>query len=261
MIEILLGDCIEVMQSKKSGEFDLIFADPPFNLGFEYTNYEDNRPVEAYMRWCREWMEEAQRVLSPTGSMWIASHDTVVAEHVVAMKELGFHLRSWVIWTYSFGVNCKSNFTKSHTHLVYFTRDKKKFTFNADDESVRHPSARQLVYKDKRASASRLPDDTWCLLKAQLDEQAKPMDDTWFESRVCGTFKERLKGHSCQMPESVLERIIRTCSSQGGKVLDPFGGTFTTSAVCKRLGRNCLSCDISPEYVRIGTERINKIQA
>jgi hypothetical protein len=64
---------------------------------------------------------------------------------------LGFHCRSWVVWYYTFGVNCTKKFSRSHTHLFHFVKDPKSFTFNLQD--IRVPSARQLVYADARADA------------------------------------------------------------------------------------------------------------
>ena len=80
-------------------------------------------------------------------------------------------------------------------------------TFNAD--GIRVPSARMTTYADRRANpVGKLPDDTWVLRPQESDEHFPADSDTWHVPRVCGTFKERL-AHPCQMPEAVLERIIR----------------------------------------------------
>jgi site-specific DNA-methyltransferase (adenine-specific) len=81
--------------------------------------------------------------------------------------------------------------------------------------------------------------------------------DTWFVSRVCGTFKERLN-HPCQMPEAVLERIIRVASDPGDLVIDPFAGSGTTLAVAQKLGRRFLGCELSDEYAEGVRKRLNK---
>src|SRR5262249_51559259 len=133
----------------------------------------------------------------------------------------GFHCRSWVVWYYTFGVNCKYKFSRSHAHLFHFVKDAKAFTFN--HEAIRVPSARQLVYADGRANPTgRLPDDTWILRPQDLPGSFTAEEDTWYFPRVAGTFKERAGFHGCQMPEQLLGRIIRVCSNTGELVFDPF---------------------------------------
>ena len=189
-------------------------------------------------------------MLKPSGTFWLAIGDEYAAELKIASQEIGFHCRSWVIWYYTFGVNCKNKFSRSHAHLFYFVKDAKQFTFRADEPENRIPSARQLVYADSRANpAGRLPDDTWVLRPQDLADCFTSAEDTWYFPRVAGTFKERAGFHGCQMPEQLLGRIIRLCSNPGDIVLDPFSGSATTLAVAKKLGRHYLGFDLSEEYV------------
>jgi len=215
-----------------------------------YDVYEDRQDAEAYLDWSRQWMGGVVRVLKPTGTFWLAIGDEYAAElKLIATRELGLTCRSWVIWYYTFGVHCKANFSRSHTHLFYFIKNPKDFIFN--DESIRVPSARQLVYADKRANPKgRIPDNTWILRPQDAEGGFQPDHDTWYFPRVCGTFKEREGWHTCQMPEQLLGRIIRACSNEGDLVLDPFAGSGTTLAAAKKLGRRYLGFELSPDYVK-----------
>lgn len=260
------GDCIKQMQKIDDGAVDLVFADPPFNIGYEYDEYDDRQEDEKYLQWCEEWMAEIYRILKPNGTFWLAIGDEYAAElKVAAQRKLGFHTRSWVIWYYTFGVNCTKKFSRSHAHLFHFVKDAKNFTFNADDPEVRVPSARALVYNDKRANPKgRLPDDTWILRPQDFQSDAygfTPEQDTWFFSRVAGTFKERQGFHGCQMPEQLLGRIIRISSDEEDLVFDPFAGSGTTLAVAKKLGREFLGTELSPEYQKYATKRLKGIEA
>ncbi|MCA9229275.1 MAG: site-specific DNA-methyltransferase [Planctomycetales bacterium] len=253
------------MRKIGDGTVDLVFADPPFNIGYEYDQYDDRQDDEKYLAWCREWIAEVHRVLSPTGTFWLAIGDEYAAElKVAAQREIGFTTRSWVIWYYTFGVNCKNKFSRSHAHLFHFVKDEKQFTFNADDPKIRVPSARALVYGDKRANPKgRLPDDTWILRPQdfQSDQYGfTPEQDTWYFSRVAGTFKERQGFHGCQMPEQLLGRIIRASSDEGDLVFDPFAGSGTTLAVAKKLGREWLGCELSEDYVEYATQRLSEVE-
>jgi DNA modification methylase len=259
------GDCIELMQRIEAGLVDLVFADPPFNIGYEYDQYDDRQDDQKYLDWCKDWIREVHRVLKPAGTFWLAIGDEYAAElKVAAQREIGFTTRSWVIWYYTFGVNCKNKFSRSHAHLFHFVKDEKEFTFNADDSEIRVPSARALVYGDKRANPKgRLPDDTWILRPQDFQSDRygfTPDQDTWFFSRVAGTFKERQGFHGCQMPEQLLARIIRASSNEGDLVFDPFTGSGTTLAVAKKLDREFLGTELSIEYAKAATERLKKIK-
>jgi DNA modification methylase len=254
------GDCVEQMMALPEQCVDLAFADPPFNIGYDYDVYDDSRGRHDYLDWSRSWISAVHRVLKSSGTFWLAIGDEYAAELKIASQEIGFHCRSWVIWYYTFGVNCKYKFSRSHAHLFYFVKDAKQFTFRAGEPENRIPSARQLVYADSRANpAGRLPDDTWVLRPQDLADCFTTAEDTWYFPRVAGTFKERAGFHGCQMPEQLLGRIIRLCSNPGDIVLDPFSGSATTLAVAKKLGRQYLGFDLSEDYVTRGRERLASI--
>ncbi len=292
--DIYQHDCVEALRKLPAGCINLAFADPPFNIGFDYDVYDDGQDAETYLGWCKQWIGEVHRVLKDDGTFWLAIGDEYAAElKVMSQREIGFRCRSWVVWYYTFGVNCKNKFTRSHAHLFHFVKNEKQFTFRGDDLENRIPSARQLVYADKRANPrGRLPDDTW-IIAPSGDETADteatatnddspadyspsstwilrpqdlagrftPSEDTWYFPRVAGTFKEREGFHGCQMPEQLLGRIIRTCSHAGDLVLDPFSGSATTLAVAKKLGRKYLGFDLSPQYIDRGRSRLAAIEA
>jgi site-specific DNA-methyltransferase (adenine-specific) len=254
------GDCIRGLRSMEPESVDLAFADPPFNIGYQYDVYDDKRDGDDYVAWCRDWIGEVVRVLKSDGTFWLAIGDEYAAELKVLMqRELRMVCRSWVVWYYTFGVNCKAKFTRSHAHLFYMVKDPKKFTF--ESESIRIPSARQLVYGDARANPlGRLPDDTWILRPQDLPDGFHPLEDTWYFPRVAGTFKERAGFHGCQMPEQLLGRIIRACSREEETVLDPFAGSGTTLAVAKKLGRHYIGFELSADYSRMVKHRLRGIR-
>jgi DNA modification methylase len=156
--------------------------------------------------------------------------------------------------------NSKKKFTPSHTHLFQYVKDPASFTFNAG--AIKVPSARQLVYGDKRAkSGGRLPDDVWVLRPQDApDGLFDPAGDTWYIPRLCGTHKERV-AHPCQMPLAVLDRIIKVSSNPGDLVLDPFAGSFTTLVAAKKLGRRCVGIELSEAYAEMGRKRVEATES
>jgi site-specific DNA-methyltransferase (adenine-specific) len=259
--QVHLIDCLEGLARIDEGSVDLAFADPPFNIGYDYDSYDDRKGADEYLDWSRQWIQGVMRALKPDGTFWLAIGDEYAAElKVIATRELGLICRSWIVWYYTFGVNCKYKFSRSHAHLFYFVKDRERFTFNHDDPAIRIPSARQLVYADARANPKgRLPDDTWILRPQDLAEGFQPHEDTWYFPRVCGTFKERKGWHGCQMPEQLLGRIIRSCSQPGEFVLDPFAGSGTTLAVARKLARKFIGFDISENYIAQVRARLKSI--
>jgi site-specific DNA-methyltransferase (adenine-specific) len=260
------GDCVQLLASgaldkpqqrpNPGGPYDLVVADPPYSFGMEYDAYHDKHTYEEYLTWSKSWLGAVTAKLARHGSMFVFAPDEWVSEiDLHCRQELGLWLRNHIIWAFTFGVRCDKKFSRSHCHILYFTKTKSKFTFNMSDVAV--PSARQLVYKDKRQRAGgKSPDAPWMLLHEQLLPHMSPDRDTWLVNRVCGTYKERQKHSPNQLPEEVVARIVRACSNPGDLVLDPFLGTGTTGVVCARFDRHFVGMDLSAQCVRESSRRI-----
>ncbi len=260
MNEIRVGDCISGMQSLPDNSIDLAFADPPFNIGYEYDVYHDRQGDREYLDWSKQWLTGVKRLLKPHGTLWIAIGDEYAAElKVLATRQLGLICRNWIIWYYTFGMNCRTKFSRPHPHLLYLVRNPKRFTFNASDPAVRVPSGRQRDGDGRAHPDGRIPDDTWILRPSDVDGLFSQNDDTWHIPRVNGTFRERQGWHGCQMPEQLLGRIIRACSNPGDIVLDPFLGSGTTAVVARKLARRFLGFELSPEYAANAKRRVASV--
>jgi len=241
--QVVHGDCVEALAADPTFRARLVFADPPFNIGYQYDAYQDRRSYKDYVEWTHRWMSACRQALTEDGSFYIAIGDEFVAEiWRIAVHELKLTMRNWIVWHYTFGQNTRAKFSRAHTHILYFVANAKKFVFN--DSEIRTPSARQLIYNDSRAHP-----------------KGKIPDDVWRYSRVCGTFKERQGWHGCQMPTKLLARIIRASSDVGDVVLDPFCGSGTTAVTAAALGRRYLPFDISTNYVDRARQRLADLHA
>lgn len=249
------GDCLAMLPQMPAGCAKLAFLDPPFNIGLDYPGYDDSRPDGEFFAWLEEIFRATIRVLAWNGSLWVQCGQTIQAEVKVTLQELGLHWRNSVVWHYTFGPHQKKKFVPSWQMLHYFTVDASVFTFNAD--AVRVPSARQMKYNDKRANPKgRLPDDAW-ILRPQDDERFfTPDSDAWHISRVCGTYRERVEGHSCQTPLELLERVIKVSSNPGDLVVDPMAGTGSTGEAALRLGRRFAGIELCLETAEKARERL-----
>lgn len=254
--QAVLGDCIKHLREQtRKRKADLIIADPPYNFGEPYDAYDDNKSYDEYMTWTGHWMDAAAQALANTGSMFVFVPDEWVSEvDILARKKLKLYKQRQIIWAFTFGQKAQKNFTRSHCHILYFTKSR-TFTFNVD--AVKVPSARQLVYKDKRAVAGgKPPDDTWMLLSHQMEPYMQPDQDTWLVSRICGTFKERRKHSPNQIPVPIMDRIVRACSNPGDLVVDPFCGSGSSAMPCKAHGRDWIGFDLSKTCISETQKRL-----
>jgi site-specific DNA-methyltransferase (adenine-specific) len=239
--DIINGDCIDILSRLPAGWVQLVFADPPYNFGFDYGNgrQADRLSDSEYLAWCERWLAECQRVLLPSGSLWVLVPERW-ADHIGLMLSNLLPRVNRIIWREQFGQYRQDRFAGGHRHLFYHA-DPKLRVWAPD--SIRVPSVRMQM-GDKRAAGPRVPDDVWEV------------------SRLQGNCRERVQWHPCQLREWPLERIIRVATNAGDVVLDPFAGSGTTLAVAQRLGRRFLGIDQNPDYCngirgRLATESCN----
>jgi site-specific DNA-methyltransferase (adenine-specific) len=254
--EVRIGDCREVLATLPDESADLAVTDPPYNIGLAYhEQYDDDQPAAEFLDLLEGALRQTHRVLKPAGSLFLFMGPKYQAEALVLLKRVGFHWRRTIAWHNTFGQAQQGTFTPSWTAIHYMVKDPRRFTFNAD--AIRVPSARQLLYKDRRASPrGKLPDDFWVLAgEAREAGFFNPGGDAWLESRVCGTFKERV-GHVTQLPLPLVERIVKAASHPGDLVLDPFLGSGTVLVAAARLGRRGIGVELSDKTVALARERL-----
>lgn len=259
--KIICGDAIEEMKKLPDECVDLIFADPPYWMRVEgVLNRVEGTPYDGcydpwdnqfettkdYNDFTRAWLGECKRILKPNGSIWVIGGMQCIYTIGAIMQELGFWFINDVIW---YKKNPTPNFrgarlNNSHETLIWAAKsDKARFTFN---------------YK----TAKELNTDT-------VDEEdfkkgvRKQLGSVW-RIGICQG-RERLrrdngeKLHSTQKPEELLYRVIAISSNIGDLVFDPFGGTMTTAAVAKRMGRHYLTIEKELEYCQYGERRLSSI--
>lgn len=259
---IICGDTIEELKKLPDECVDLIFADPPYWMrvdgvlhrveGTEYDGCDDEwdnqfNSLEEYEEFTEKWLKECKRVLKKNGSIWVIGGMQCIYTIGGIMQRLGFWFINDVIW---YKKNPTPNFkgtrlNNSHETLIWATKDEKsKYTFN---------------YK----TAKELNKDTVDEIEYEKGIR-KQLGSVW-RIGICQG-QERLKDengkklHSTQKPEELLYRIIAISSKIGDLVLDPFGGTMTTAAVAKRLGRNYIMIEREEKYCYYGKKRLESIE-
>ena len=244
-VTLFHGDCLEVLREITDSSVDLIFADPPYNIGKNFGQFQDIWPSDSdYADWCYTWLEACIRKLKPTGTIYLMCSTQSMPYLDLWLRER-VHILSRIIWHYdSSGVQAKRYFGSLYEPILYCTKHSSRYTFNANDIQVeaRTGAVRRLIDYRKEVPTHY--------------STTKTPGNVWYIPRVRYRMPE-YEEHPTQKPEALLERIIKASSNAGDLVLDPFGGTFTTCAVAKRLGRSSIGIEAEAEYVKIGLRRLS----
>jgi len=248
-IHVINDDCrswLKTYQSCQSRRFAFVFADPPFNIGQDYTGYADNKQAKEYSDFTCEWLDAVAACCS--GVMCLHGGDELCGPYLVWAEMSGLQRIAWINWHYRFGQCTRSNWIDARCHCLIYARCD-DYTWNPEDVLV---ESDRVAYGDKRVNETerggkRLPGTIWGV----------PSDGPYW-GRVQGENKERRPSHPNQLPEVYLARLIRAYTNKGDWILDPFGGSGTTAVVAQALGRNCVTIDISAENCASIKERLEK---
>ncbi len=240
---VVHGDAIEGLKSIDTSSIDLIFADPPYNIGKDFDGIHDRVDEAEYLDWCWKWLEECYRVLKPTGTFYLMN-STQNMPHMDIYCRKRFEILSRIVWSYdSSGMQARKFYGSLYEPILHMVKDPKAYTFNADDILVEAKTGAKRGLIDYRKDPPQPYNTT------------KVPGNVWDFARV--RFKmDEYENHPSQKPEALLERVIRASSNLGDLVLDPFGGSFSTGAVAKRLGRRSISIEKNEAYIKIGLRRI-----
>lgn len=243
---ILHGDAVTVLtQAIPTASIDLIFVDPPYNIGKQFADFHDKWSSDAaYATWAYTWLEECIRVLKPSGSLYVMTSTQAMPYFDIFLRER-LTILSRIVWYYdSSGVQAKNYFGSLYEPMLFCVKDCADYTFNADAIKVEAKTGAQRKLIDYRKPVPT-PYNT-----------EKVPGNVWYIPRVRYRMAE-YEEHPAQKPEALLERIILASSHPGDVVLDPFSGTFTTAAVAQRLKRQSISIESQAKYITIGLRRIH----
>ena len=244
--KIVNGNSLEILKKIPDKTFDLVFADPPYNMQIgEKLKRPDNSKVNGvndkwdqflnfkhYDDFCKSWLKECKRILKDNGTIWV-----IGTYHNIF--RLGYHLQNLNYWILNDVIWRKNNpmpnfkgtrFTNAHETLIWASKNKKsKYTFN-------YQSLKCLNDDLQMRSDWMLP---ICNGKERLKKDGK-------------------KVHSTQKPEALIHRIILATTNKGDLIFDPFLGTGTTAVVAKKLGRQYFGIEKDKKYFLAAYQRINK---
>jgi len=245
---ILVGDCVEIMNSLPAESVDLVFADPPYNLqlGGELHRPNNTRVdgvdddwdhfdgFAAYDAFSRDWLTAARRVLKPDGTLWVIGSYHNIYRVGSMLQDLGFWMLNDVVWRKT---NPMPNFrgrrfTNAHETLLWVARSQdSKYRFNYD------------------------------AMKALNDDLQMRSD--WLLPLCTGAERLKIDGkkaHPTQKPEQLLYRVVLSSTEVGDVILDPFFGSGTTGAAAKKLGRHYIGIERDADYAALAEKRLKRTQ-
>ena len=235
------GDCLDLMAEMASNSVDLIFADPPFNLGKMYGAHYDDRKAEAeYVAWSHKWITEGARLLSPGGAFFLYNIPKWNILNGAFMSELGLTFRHWIAIDIKFGLPIPGRLYPSHYSLLYYTNGKPR-SFTRPRVPV--PVCRHCGGDIKDYGGHR----------DKLNPAGLNLTDVWND--IPPVRHRRTKNREAnELSEKLLERVLTIASLPGDQVFDPFGGSGTTYAVAERMHRHWTGielCDVEPIIARL----------
>jgi site-specific DNA-methyltransferase (adenine-specific) len=208
------------------GKIDLIICDPPDNIGLKYDGFIDKQPISEYEANIRLWLSIMANLTD--GPIFLTFNEkwTRIVENII--EEIDIPLIQRLQWYFTFGQDqtSKGKYALCCRPIYWLNSDYSR------PEQIKIPSARQAKYNDKRAAKG-----------------GKMPASVWEFPRVCGTYKERRSWCPTQIPEALIERIVKGHCCPGGRILDPFLGSGTTAIVCQRLGINCIGIESSKPII------------
>ena len=238
------GNTLDVLPTLADESIDLIFADPPYNIGKRFANFIDKWPSDkAYAEWCQKWLDLCVQKLTPTGSLYVMSSTQSMPYIDLYLREK-VTILSRIIWHYdSSGVQAKNYFGSLYEPILHCVKNPNDYTFNADDILIEAKTGAKRKLIDYRKKTPT------------VYNTKKVPGNAWYFPRVRYRMAE-YENHPSQKPEILLERIIAASSNPKDTVLDPFSGTFTTCAVAKKMNRHSIGIDLQEDYIKVGLRRV-----
>lgn len=229
-----IGDCVELMQEMPAESVDLVFADPPFNVGKDYGCSTDDKRSD-YFEWCKEWISECFRVLKPTGSMYHMNLVRNLSRLMPMMDEYG-KLRNLITWKNVCSWGSKKQFYFKYQPIMFYSK--------TDDFKFNTYAQREKPFKRWGSMAGKM--------QGQMGDMWLDIPFVWAGSTQHpeailepGT---NSKTHPAQMPVKLVERAILFSTDEGDTVLDPFLGIGATLEAGRRTNRNVIGFEINPKW-------------
>ncbi|MBX3267960.1 MAG: site-specific DNA-methyltransferase [Acidobacteria bacterium] len=243
---LINGDAFEVLPTLPAESFDLLFADPPYNLTKKFRKEGFSaRSSDDYEAWLDSWLQMCLPLLKSTATVYICG-DWRSSAAIQRAGSRHFKLRNRITWEREKGRGAKANWKNAAEDIWFFTVSD-KFTFNVD--AVKQRRRVLAPYKENGR-----PKD-WTESRDGNFRDTHP-SNIWTDITVPFWSMPENTDHPTQKPEKLLAKIILASTNEGDSVLDPFAGSGTTAVVARKLGRHFTAIESDEEYCLLAAKRL-----
>jgi site-specific DNA-methyltransferase (adenine-specific) len=240
------GDTFEILKLLPEKTFDLLFADPPYNLTKNFgENSFKQTSLDEYENWLDSWLKDCVRLLKPTASVYICG-DWRSSSAIQKIGMRYFQLRNRITWEREKGRGARANWKNASEDIWFFTVTD-RYTFNLDSVKTKRKVLAPYTENGK-------PKD-WDKSKAGNFRLTHP-SNLWTDLTVPFWSMPENTDHPTQKPEKLLAKIILASTNENNFVLDPFAGSGTTSVVAKKLNRNFTGIELDEKYCLLTEKRL-----
>jgi site-specific DNA-methyltransferase (adenine-specific)/adenine-specific DNA-methyltransferase len=243
--EIVLGDCVDGMRGLESSTFNLIIADPPYNLNKDFGPWKESERRDEWVGWMRQWLGEAYRLLSERGNIFVYGIHHHQCWVQCMMYELGFVYRRQIIWYYEngFAGYGKRSLNACYEPLLWFSRT---------DDYVYHPIREPYKSQERLKHKIIKNGKIWT-----PNPEGRMAGDVWAFPTLAGRrFRDEKVNHPTQKPLSISTRLVRHFSEAGDTVLVPFAGSGSECVAAEAEGRGYIGFELNPVYVDLARQRL-----
>jgi DNA modification methylase len=232
-INLECGDCLPWLSAQKADSFQTFILDPPYNVGYRYNQYQDNKPPHHYLLEQLLVLSHCERLLKPGGSIFYLNYPEVAAQIWGRVDFLDrFEWVNWVPHAHVKGTPLR----KASRAWLWFSKGKPLVNQTAFQTEYRNPTDHRI--------------------KARIAKGLKPSCYDWLDLEPVKNTSRQKRNHPCQVPEAMVERFILGTSNPGDLVGDCYTGSGTTAICSVRHGRNFSGCEIDPAYIDVAKTAI-----
>lgn len=251
--QLIVGDVMESLRRIPDNSVEFCFSDPPYNLAKRYDTWDDSLNAEEYLTWCDEWIDELARVLKPGCTVAVLNIPVLAIRHFEHMKN-GLVFQNWITWD---GLSLPvRNIMPANYSIVCFSKGVPRPL----------PGLVNTNLSELETLALTTQRENFCVRASCISSRPKkgiedrePVGDLWWDTHRLKHNSRRVD-HPCQLPPSLMRRLIALYSSEGEIVLDPFNGAGTTTLCAAEMSRRYIGIELSDQYHQITAERHRSLE-
>lgn len=252
-------DCISGMKKIQKDSVQIVLADPPYNIGKDFGNDSDRQTMDSYIKWSKVWIDEALRILSPDGTLYIYGFPEILAHIQVQCIKDQNRVR-WLVWHYTNKTVPSSKFwQRSHESILCIWKSGTRPHFNLDD--VREPYTETFLNnaagKKRVATKGRFSSGGTDTTYTANEKGAMPRDVLKIPALAGGAGKKERVDHPTQKPMEICTRLLKAAKKDGAKVVIPFAGSGSECVAARDLGLEWTGFEINAEYIKLIEQRLH----